>query len=146
MDTKTRFDADSSEAPLSLKDFVGAARARVPEVSVAELMEMMRARPDLLVVDVRESSEHEQSHIEGALLVPRGILEAAADPDYPKHVDTLCDARTRPVVTYCATGGRSAMAAATLQLMGFREVYSLEGGISAWEETGGPLVRGARYV
>ncbi|MGA7801486.1 MAG: rhodanese-like domain-containing protein [Gammaproteobacteria bacterium] len=140
------YDALENNAPLSLMDFVAAARARIRELGPEELQHLQNTRTDLLVLDVRESSEHEQGHIANALLVPRGILEAAADPAYPKHVDALCEARERPMVLYCATGGRSAMAALTLQLMGFTEVYSLAGGIAKWEENGCPLVRGARYV
>lgn len=131
--------------PMDLMDFVRAAKACINEISADDL-EKMRAERDTLVVDVRESSEHEQGHIRNALLVPRGIIEAAADPGYPKHVPELCAARTRPVVLYCATGGRSAMTAAVLQMMGFNEVYSLAGGFSQWEQAGGPVVREARYV
>lgn len=135
-----------TDKPLGLMDFVKAARAQIRELE-PDAFEALRAeRDDLLVVDVRESSEHEQGHIEGALLVPRGILEAAADLDYPKHVEALYTARNRPVVLYCATGGRSAMAALTLQQMGFAEVYSLAGGMARWEKEGRPLVREARYV
>lgn len=135
-----------TDKPLGLMDFVKAARAQIRELE-PDAFEALRAeRDDLLVVDVRESSEHEQGHIEGALLVPRGILEAAADLDYPKHVEALYTARNRPVVLYCATGGRSAMAALTLQQMGFAEVYSLAGGMARWEKEGRPLVREARYA
>ncbi|WP_297529152.1 rhodanese-like domain-containing protein [Thiohalobacter sp.] len=135
-----------TDKPLGLMDFVKTARAQIRELE-PDAFEALRAeRDDLLVVDVRESSEHEQGHIEGALLVPRGILEAAADLDYPKHVEALYTARNRPVVLYCATGGRSAMAALTLQQMGFAEVYSLAGGMARWEKEGRPLVREARYV
>ncbi|HKJ10430.1 MAG TPA: rhodanese-like domain-containing protein [Gammaproteobacteria bacterium] len=140
------YEALENNTPLSLMDFVAAARARIRELTPEQLRHMQQTRPELLVLDVRESSEHEQSHIADALLVPRGILEAAADPAYPKHVAALCEARERPVVLYCATGGRSAMAALTLQLMGFKEVYSLAGGITQWEQDGCPLVREARYV
>jgi rhodanese-related sulfurtransferase len=132
--------------PLSLMDFVNAARAQVKEVDPAELQKMQAEMPDLLLVDVRESSEHEQGHIQNALLVPRGILEAAADLDYPKHVDALYTARERPVALYCATGGRSAMAAVTLHMMGFKNVYSLAGGFMKWQEQGCPVVREARFV
>lgn len=136
----------SNSKPMSLMDFVAAARAQVKELDPAELSQLRSTKPDLLVVDVRESSEHEQGHIEGALLVPRGILEAAADLNYPKHVEALYTARERPVVLYCATGGRSALGAVALQQMGFKEVYSLAGGIAKWQEGGYPLVREARYV
>lgn len=140
------YDSFKPESPVGLMDFVAAAKARIKEVSPAELQEMQREKSDLLVLDVREGSEHEQGHIEGALLVPRGILEAAADPAYPKHQEALSSARGRPIVAYCATGGRSAMAAAVLEMMGFKEVYSLAGGFGAWEEAGLPVTREARYV
>lgn len=131
---------------MSLMDFVGAARAQIKEVAPAELQQMLKGESDLLLVDVRESSEHEQGHLQGAHLVPRGILEAAADLAYPKRDETLSSARARPVVLYCATGGRSAMAALTLQMMGFRQVYSLAGGFMKWQEQGLPVVREARFV
>lgn len=134
------------EQPVGLMDFVKSAKSCIKEVTVDELAKMMSEKDDLLVVDVRESSEHEQGHIQGALLVPRGILEAAADPAYPKHVEALSSARQRPVALYCATGGRSAMAAAVLQMMGFKEVYSVLGGFGEWESTGKPVVKEARYV
>lgn len=139
------YDHYKPAKPMGLMDFIRAAKACINEISTEEL-EKMRAERDALLVDVRESSEHEQGHIRNALLVPRGIIEAAADPGYPKHVPELCAARNRPVVLYCATGGRSAMTAAVLQMMGFTEVYSLAGGFSQWEQAGGPVVREARYV
>jgi rhodanese-related sulfurtransferase len=140
------YDSFKPKQPMGLMDFVKAAKACVQELSADEMEKMAAQRANLMVLDVRESSEHEQGHIKEALLVPRGILEAAADPNYPKHNPELCDARSRPIVVYCATGGRSAMAAAVLQMMGFKEVYSLAGGFTQWEQGGKPVVREARYV
>jgi rhodanese-related sulfurtransferase len=140
------YDRYKPERPVGLMDFVNAARGCIDEVAPQELQRMMAEREELMLVDVREPSEFEQGHIEGALLVPRGILEAAADPSYPKHVPALVNARHRPLVAYCATAGRSAMAAAVLQMMGFGEVYSLAGGYTEWEQAGLPVVREARYV
>ncbi|HEY9199099.1 MAG TPA: rhodanese-like domain-containing protein [Gammaproteobacteria bacterium] len=131
---------------MSLMDFVSAARARIKEVTPAELQQMLKGESDLLLVDVRESSEHEQGHLQGAHRVPRGIIEAAADLNYPKRDESLSAARERPVVLYCATGGRSAMAALTLQMMGFKQVYSLAGGFIKWQEEGFPVEREARFV
>ena len=132
--------------PFSLMDFVTAARARVKEIAPAELQQMLAEKSNVLLVDVREYSEHEQGHIQNAHLVPRGIIEAAADMNYPKHDEQLYTAREKPVVLYCATGGRSAMAAVVLQMMGFKDVYSLAGGIMKWQEAGCPIVREARFV
>ena len=136
----------NTNTPMSLMDFVKAAKANIREVSPDELQQMSSEMEDLLLLDVRESSEHEQGHIKGAMLVPRGILEAAADPQYPKHVPVLSAARGRPVVIYCATGGRSAMAANTLQMMGFDNVVSLEGGFVRWSKENRPVEKEARYV
>ena len=135
-----------TQQAMGLMDFVKAAKASIKEVDSSGLQAMRSERANLLVIDVRESSEHEQGYIEGAMLVPRGILEAAADYNYPNRVQTLVDARERPIVVYCATGGRSAMAALTLKQMGFGEVYSLAGGISQWAKENRPLLREATYV
>ncbi len=135
-----------SERPLGLMDFVKAAKSVIREIDASQLKAKLDAGEDMLLVDVRESSEHEQGHIRGASLIPRGILEAAADPSYPKHVADLVNARNRQVVLYCATGGRSAMAAAVLQMMGFTNVVSLAGGYGGWEQAGMPVVKEARYV
>lgn len=131
---------------MSLMDFVTAAKAQIKEVSPEQLQQMLDTIEDLLLIDVREPSEHEQGHIQNAMLVPRGILEAAADPAYPKHQPILSGARQRPIALYCATGGRSALAAQTLQLMGFRHVVSLDGGIARWVQEQRPVVKEARYV
>lgn len=134
------------EQPVGLMDFVKAAKSCIQECSVDQLHSKMENNEDMLLVDVRESSEHEQGHLPGARLIPRGILEAAADLGYPKHDAELVNARDRQVVLYCATGGRSAMAAAVLQMMGFRNVISLDGGFTAWAKADKPVTTEARYV
>jgi rhodanese-related sulfurtransferase len=136
----------SDTTPKTLMDFVQEARARIREIDGDALARMLEEKGDLLLLDVREPSEHEHGHLKNAHLVPRGILEAAADLQYPKHDDQLSTARDQPVVVYCATGGRSAMAANVLQMMGFREVYSLAGGFMKWAEEQRPVVREASYV
>lgn len=138
--------AMTNTKPMSLMDFVAAAQSQIQEVDATGLQKMFSEKPDLLLVDVRESSEHEQGHLQHAHLVPRGILEAAADINYPKHDEILFTARERPVVLYCATGGRSALAALTLQMMGFKEVYSLAGGFMKWRDSGLPVIQEARFV
>ena len=127
-------------------DFVQEARAQIKEVDGDTLMKMMDTQPDLLIVDVREPSEHEHGHLKNAHLVPRGILEAAADLNYPKHDEVLYTARDKTLVLYCATGGRSAMGAMVLQMMGFKDVYSLAGGFMKWSDEKRPVVKEASYV
>lgn len=117
----------------TLMDFVNAAREAVAHVNCDQLEAMREDGKDLLVVDIREESEFAAGHIVDSILVPRGTLEGAADLNYPKRDPVLCQARDRRIVVYCATGGRSAMAAQTLNQMGFKEVYNLAGGYTAWE-------------
>jgi rhodanese-related sulfurtransferase len=131
--------------PVGLMDFVRAAKACITEISPAELKAKLDAKEDFLLVDVRESAEFEHGHIGGAHLVPRGIIEAAADTSYPKHYPQLSGARNQQVIVYCATSGRSAMAAAVLQMMGFKNVLNLAGGFTRWETEGLPQVREAEY-
>ncbi len=128
-----------------LMDFVRAAKSCISEITPDELKAKLDAKEGFLLVDVRESAEFEHGHIAGAHLVPRGILEAAADTSYPKHYPPLSGARDQQIVLYCATSGRSAMAAAVLQMMGFKNVLNLAGGITRWEAEGKPQVRKAEY-
>ena len=133
------------EQPVGLMDFVRAAKSCITEITPAELKAKQDAKESFVLVDVREASEFEHGHIGGAHLVPRGILEAAADTSYPKHYAPLSGARNQQIVVYCATSGRSAMAAAVLQMMGFKNVLNLAGGITRWEAENLPQVREAEY-
>jgi rhodanese-related sulfurtransferase len=133
------------EQPVGLMDFVRAAKSCIKEISPAELKAKMDAKQNFVLIDVREAAEFEHGHISGAHLVPRGILEAAADTAYPKHYPPLSGARGQQIVVYCATSGRSAMAAAVLQMMGYKDVLNLAGGITRWEAESLPQVREAEY-
>ena len=116
----------------ALKDFVTEARARITEVDPDTAEEMKDERADLLVLDVREPDEFAMGHIPGAINVPRGTLESAADPDYKNPHPVLCQARQRPILLYCKSGGRSTIATATLADMGFEAVYNIAGGAAVW--------------
>jgi rhodanese-related sulfurtransferase len=133
------------EQPVGLMDFVRAAKSCIKEITPAELKAKMDAKQSFVLVDVREAAEFEHGHISGAHLVPRGIIEAAADTGYPKHYPPLSGARGQQIVVYCATSGRSAMAAAVLQMMGYKDVLNLAGGITRWEAENLPQVREAEY-
>ena len=72
----------------------------------------------------------------GAVQVPRGLLEFAADPASPRHKPEL-DPASR-VIVYCRSGARAALAAATLKELGFENVANLDGGFTAWKDAGLP--------
>lgn len=108
------------------QDFVADAKSRIREVSQDELRRWIDERKDMVVLDVREPNDHAHSRIENSTNIPRGVLELEVE-------DTIPD-RNRTVVTYCGGGGRSALAADVLQQMGYRDVYSLQGGYKQWKE------------
>ncbi len=119
----------------SARDLVAEANAQIETVSVQEAATDLSGETAVFL-DVREPTEWE-THIEGALQIPRGILEAAADPSSPRHEPVLDPERR--VIVYCRSGARSAMATATLKIMGFSHAVNLGGGFTAWREAGLPV-------
>jgi rhodanese-related sulfurtransferase/rubrerythrin len=75
------------------------------------------------LLDVRQPAEYEEEHLPGAKLIPLGQLG-----DSLGEID-----KEKPVIAYCAIGGRSRVAAQLLNGYGFREVYNLKGGIKGWQ-------------
>ena len=122
--------------PTSVKQMMEAANAAVPRITPAEAREMM-AKPNTLVVDVRDGSEVEKSgKVAGAVHVSRGMLEFRADPESPYH-DKNFD-KDKTVILYCASGGRSALSGKVLKDLGYTQIYNL-GAFKDWAESGGPV-------
>jgi len=115
-----------------LMQFAADAREKVEEITTEEAAKLMSGSSDLLVLDVREPGEVREGHLPSAVNVPRGLLEAKADLEYPHRDPKLAD-RHQPIVVYCASGVRSLLASATLQEMGFTQVKSMAGGFMAWK-------------
>lgn len=119
---------------------VAEAKDAVENLTVEEFTAQLEA-DGAVVVDLREATERaENGWIPGAVHVPRGMLEFHADPTSPYHLDAL--APSKPVLLYCASGGRSALAAVTLGTLGYQDVAHLDGGFKAWAEAGRPIERG----
>jgi rhodanese-related sulfurtransferase len=122
----------------NVKQMMETANAAVPRVSVSEAQAMIE-KGDALVVDVRDAPEVTASgKVKGAVNVSRGMLEFRADPDSPYH-DPRFD-RSRTVILYCASGGRSALAGKVLKDMGYEKVFNL-GGFKDWADSGGEVER-----
>lgn len=85
-------------------------------------------KTDEVLVDVRTPEEYAEGHIKGALNINWH------DPAFMDEVDKLD--KSKPVFVYCKSGGRSGQAAEALRGMGFKEVYDLDGGITAWKNAG----------
>ena len=127
---------------ISVKDLVARAKSEIRNLSVDEFAGALDG-DSVTLVDVREPDEViRDGAIPGAVQAPRGMLEFWADPTSPYHRDELQPARH--TLVYCASGGRSALAAQTLQNLGFGEVAHLDGGFRAWLEQGRPVTRQAR--
>jgi rhodanese-related sulfurtransferase len=109
----------------SVSDMLATARAAVPAITPAEAAELVRTK-DALIVDVRDGTEVKASgKAKGAVAVARGSLEFRADPASATHDPAF---RTdRPIILYCAGGGRAALAGKTLRDLGFTDVRNLGG-------------------
>ena len=111
---------------VSPADVVAKAKATIKECSVTDAK---RCRDSgTLLIDIREVAEYNRGHIKGAVLACRGMLE------FEIHGIVDCD-----IVLYCGTGGRSALAALSLDAMGYRNVRSMSGGLVAWAAAKLPL-------
>lgn len=84
--------------------------------------------PDEVVVDVRTTPEL------AAGVIPQAIQMDYNSPDFEKQIDKLD--KNKPVLLYCATGGRSASAGELLLEKGFKKVYNLDGGLNGWRAAG----------
>jgi rhodanese-related sulfurtransferase len=105
---------------------VEEAKRRVREVSVADTRG--RLGNGALLIDVREDNEFDAGHAKGARHMGRGVIERDI-------VQTIPDKNTE-LILYCGGGFRSALAADNLQKMGYSNVWSMDGGWTAWRDAG----------
>jgi rhodanese-related sulfurtransferase len=125
--------------PTTIADMLAAARAAVPAITPAEAADLVRTK-DALLVDVRDGTEVKASgKAKGAVAVSRGLLEFRADPSSPNHDPAF--RADRPIVLYCGSGGRAALAGKTLKDLGFTDVRNL-GGFKDWVAGGGEVEPG----
>jgi rhodanese-related sulfurtransferase len=103
----------------------------VEDVRPADLDAMLQAENPPVIVDVREPWEYQMGHVAGAVLIPLGQLAGRA---------TELDLE-QPVAVICQSGSRSQSAAALLAQKGFKKVYNVQGGMSAWQMSGLEMAR-----
>ena len=117
-------------------DMLAAARAVVPTISVEDAKKLI-GDPNVVFLDVRDGTELQATgKVKGALHVQRGLLEGKADPASPGHVKEITPEKT--LITYCASGGRAALAGQTLKEMGYDKVLNL-GKFQDWKDGGGEV-------
>ena len=110
---------------------VNAARARVKEWTVAQVKARLDRGEVQHFLDVREDEEFAKGHANGACHLGEGIIE--------RDVKTRIPDKAAAIVVYCGGGYRSALAADALQQMGYSNVVSMDGGITAWRNAGYPM-------
>jgi rhodanese-related sulfurtransferase len=123
---------------LSAQQLVDKAKVSVKEISV-EQMNSNQFKHGILI-DVREPEEFAHGNINDADNIPRGLLEWQISQNLKVKQLTHNSAEKKPIIVYCRSGSRSILAAQTLNQMGFEHVYSLSGGITAWQEAKQNLV------
>ena len=110
---------------------VNSARRRIREVSIADVKALLDRGERFHLIDVREDSEWVNGHLPGARHLCKGIVERDIEAAIPDH--------NAPIVLYCGGGFRSALAADSLQQMGYTDVASMDGGWRGWTEAGLPI-------
>lgn len=121
----------AQQAPPTTSKFqqmVADAKRNIQETSVEEVQARLDRKEKVLLVDVREDNEWAAGHIQQAVHVSRGLLE--------KGIEQAAPDTNTPIVVYCHSGRRSALATDTLQKMGYKNVKSMAGGIAAWQAKG----------
>jgi len=114
----------------TMKDFVKEAKSQIEEIQIMEVEALIA--DGYQVLDVREPGEFAEGSIRGAMNVPRGIIESAADRVI-KGNEALQD-RDKKWLLLCKSSGRSAMATVALQQMGFQNLKNINGGFNAWKD------------
>ena len=116
-----------------VKDAKDSAESLSPEKVQAELQ-----KGNVVLIDLREAEELKQSgKINGAVHAPRGMLEFYADASLPYYKPEFN--KSKRLILYCASGGRSALAIKTLHEMGYTNVAQMDGGFKAWKAAGLPV-------
>lgn len=111
----------------STQDLINTAKQQITEINIEKAKLLIR-EGNLIILDVREESEYAAGHIENSVFLPRGVLEfkLAGTPELEN--------KSKPVLVYCRSGNRSALAAQTMQELGFNTVLSMAGGYEAWKK------------
>ena len=113
-------------------EIVNDAKSRIREVTVAGAIDRMKS--GAVLIDVREDSEFETAHADGAKHMGRGVIDRDIVQTFPD--------KEMELILYCGGGYRSALAADMIQKMGYTNVWSMAGGWAAWQEAEAPIVIG----
>src|SRR5882724_4907234 len=108
------------------------AKKKITEISPQDAAARSKSG-EAVIVDVRDKDEWDEGHIPGAMHMSRGTIELDIEDKVP-------DANAM-IICHCGGGGRSALAAESLQKMGYKNVRSMAGGFKAWKGAGLPSTK-----
>ncbi|MDF1654106.1 MAG: rhodanese-like domain-containing protein [Coxiellaceae bacterium] len=111
-------------------DSVNDAKTRIKETDINHVKAWLDQDDDMLLIDVRERIEWDNGHLPNAIYLGKGILE--------RDIETMVPDSAAKLVLYCGGGYRSALAADSLQKMGYTNVISMDGGYRHWTEANYP--------
>jgi rhodanese-related sulfurtransferase len=111
---------------------VAEAKKKITEVSLTEAAAKSKSG-EAVIVDVREKDEWDEEHIPDATHMSRGTIELDIEVKVPD--------KNAMIVCHCGGGGRSALAAESLQKMGYKNARSMAGGFKAWKAAGFPTTK-----
>jgi rhodanese-related sulfurtransferase len=114
-------------------NLVNDAKQRIKQETFRETKKRLDNGEKIILVDTREDAEWARGHIPEAIHLGRGIIERDIEKTIPD--------KATPIVLYCGGGFRSALAADSLQKMGYRNVISMDGGWRGWTEAGFPIIK-----
>jgi molybdopterin/thiamine biosynthesis adenylyltransferase/rhodanese-related sulfurtransferase len=112
----------------TFQNYLKDIKHEINEIDTPELKEKLDAGSEAVVIDVREQNEYAQGFIPGSTWISRGFLEL--------KIEEAVSDRDAEVILYCAGGTRSALAAASLKSMGYKNLVSVKGGFGAWKRNG----------
>jgi phage shock protein E len=108
---------------------VSEAKKNITEISPADAAARAKSG-EAVIIDVREQDEWDEGHIPDAIHLSRGTIELEIEEKVPDP--------NAMIICHCGGGGRSALAAESLQRMGYKNVNSMSGGLKAWKAAGLP--------
>lgn len=110
-----------------------SAKSQITEINIHQAKDQLDSNNPPVFIDVREDHEWQTGHLPNALHLSKGIIE--------RDIEKIIPDTHTPLVLYCSGGYRSAITAESLQKMGYKNICSMEGGSTAWINSGYPIIK-----
>jgi len=105
-------------------DLVNDALIQVPEVDVFKINSKIKEQDKMLLIDVREDREWIEGRIPNSIHIGKGVIE--------RDIESIIINKDEEIILYCQGGYRSALAGESLKKMGYKNVFSMQGGFGYW--------------